>query len=108
LPGIQTATEALVRRTALLPRFTLERPEGIVGKSTVAGLRAGAIYGAAGQIDGLVRYILREYPLPFQVVATGGFANLVAPYSKAIRLVDPQLTLDGLRILWVKNRGTGT
>jgi type III pantothenate kinase len=104
LPGIQVAVEALVRRTALLPPFTIERPDGIVGNTTVAGLRSGAIYGAAGQVDGIVRFIRREYPLPFQVVATGGFAELVAPFSETIRLVDPWLTLEGLRILWERNR----
>jgi type III pantothenate kinase len=107
LPGIQTAAEALICRTAL-PRFTIERPEGIIGKSTVAGLQAGAIYGAAGQVDGLVRHIRREYPHPFRVVATGGFAPLIAPHAGSIHHVHPRLTLDGLRILWEKNRRGGT
>jgi type III pantothenate kinase len=107
LPGIQTAAEALIRRTAL-PRFTIERPEGIIGKSTVAGLRAGAIYGAAGQIDGLVRHIRRESPHPFRVVATGGFAPLIAPHARSIHHVHPRLTLDGLRILWEMNRKGGS
>ncbi len=108
LPGIHTATEALILRTALLPRFSLERPESIIGQNTVAGLQAGALYGAAGQVDGLVRLIRREYPLPFQVVTTGGFADLIAPYTQSIHLVDRRLTLDGLRILWEKNRSGGT
>ncbi|GAA5343948.1 type III pantothenate kinase [Planifilum fimeticola] len=106
-PGIQTAAEALIRRTAL-PRFTIERPDGIIGRSTVAGLQAGAIYGAAGQVDGLVRHIRREYPHPFRMVATGGFAPLIAPHAGSIHHVHPRLTLDGLRILWEKNRRGGT
>jgi len=106
-PGIGISTEALARYAARLPRIELAPPRQVIGKNIVASLQAGIIFGFAGQADGLVTRLTQEIapsgPAPM-VVATGGLAHLVAAQSKTIRLVDPHLTLEGVRLMYWKNR----
>ena len=103
-PGIKLASEALVRDTAKLPRFELIKPERVIGKTTVANLQSGLIYGYIGQVNYLVRQIKRELDAPDAfVVATGGLALLVSEES-AIDKLDGLLTLKGLRILYERNQ----
>jgi len=105
-PGIKVASEALVDRTAKLMKVELNKPESIIGKSTVTGLQAGIIYGYIGQVEYIIRRIRREMGEPdAKVVATGGLANLIAAESKAIEIINPELTLVGLNLLYAKNRG---
>lgn len=105
-PGIGIATEALTRRTARLQRVELQRPRSVIGKNVVASMQSGILYGFAGQADGLVRRLAAEIapdgPQPV-VVATGGLAGLVAAESRTIQLVDPHLTLEGIRRIYDKN-----
>ena len=105
-PGIGIATEALTRRTALLQRVELQRPRSVIGRNVVASMQSGILFGFAGQADGLVRRLAREIapsgPPPV-VVATGGLADLVAPESRTIELVDPHLTLQGIRRMYELN-----
>jgi type III pantothenate kinase len=75
----------------------------VIGKTTVGGLQSGVVYGFAGQVDGIVGAIRRELGAEARVIATGGLAELVAPHSSTIELVDPHLTLDGLRLVWELN-----
>jgi type III pantothenate kinase len=76
----------------------------VVGKTTVAGLQSGLVYGFAGQVDGIVAAIRGELESPdAPVVATGGLAELVAAHSSTIGEVDPFLTLEGLRMVWELN-----
>lgn len=103
-PGLEIATEALYQRAAKLPRIELVRPKSVVGRNTVSSMQAGVIYGFVGLVDGLVERIREEIPLPFRVVATGGMADLIAADSRHIDVVHPTLTLEGLRVLWEKNR----
>jgi type III pantothenate kinase len=102
-PGIETSMEALFARAARLVKVDYVEPPSVIGKTTVAGLQSGVVYGFAGQVDGIVAAIRGELGAEARAVATGGLAELVAPHSSAIELVDPFLTLDGLRLVWERN-----
>ncbi len=103
-PGIQISTDALFQRASKLPRIDLVRPESIVGRNTVASMQSGVIFGFVGQVDGIVERIREEVNLPFQVIATGGLSRLMYGESRTIEHIEPNLTLEGLRILWDRNR----
>jgi len=100
MPGIRTASDELVRRTAKLPATELTPPARVIGRRTEDCIRAGVLWGTADAVDGLVRRIKAEWPnkkTP-QTIATGGLAGLVASLSKEIESVHPDLTLVGLRL----------
>lgn len=99
-PGIGISVEALFEKAAKLPRVELIRPPAVIGKSTIASLQAGIIYGFVGQVDGIVRRMAKEFFTPPLVVATGGFASLIARESETIDRVNPLLTLEGLQIIY--------
>lgn len=101
-PGIEISLEALFQRAAALRAVELVEPRNVIGKSTVESMQSGAIYGFAGQVDGLVRRIEDEIG-PSTVVATGGLGSLIAPYSTTIDRTEPWLTLHGLRLVHAKN-----
>ncbi|HTM56953.1 MAG TPA: type III pantothenate kinase [Candidatus Udaeobacter sp.] len=103
-PGVGTSAEELFRRAARIPRVELRRPERALGRTTEESLRAGVLWGAAGQVDALVRRIALEMKGTPHVIATGGWAALVAPECETINVVDEGLTLKGMRILWEANR----
>jgi type III pantothenate kinase len=103
-PGIETSMEALFQRAARLVKVDYVEPPSVIGKTTVAGLQSGVVYGFAGQVDGIVGAIRGELGADARAVATGGLAELVAPHSTTIASVDPHLTLDGLRLVWELNR----
>jgi type III pantothenate kinase len=103
-PGIEISMEALFQRAARLVKVDYAEPPSVIGKTTVGGLQSGLVYGFAGQVDGIVHAIRGELGVAAQAVATGGLAELVAPHSSTIALVDPFLTLDGLRLVWELNR----
>jgi len=101
MPGIRTASDELVRRTAKLPATELTPPERVIGKRTEDCIRAGVLWGTADAVDGIIRRIRAEWPAPGgapHVVATGGLAPLVAPLTREIESVQPDLTLIGLRL----------
>jgi type III pantothenate kinase len=102
-PGLKISAEALFQRASRLPRVELAEPERLVGKSTVQAMQSGLFYGYVGQVDGILERLLLEFP-GSKVVATGGLARVIAPSSRFISEVAPDLTLVGLRILWQKNR----
>ena len=102
-PGIETSMEALFARAARLVKVDYVEPPSVIGKTTVAGLQSGLVYGFAGQVDGIVAAIRGELGAEARAVATGGLAELVAPHSSTIEAVDPFLTLDGLRLVWELN-----
>lgn len=102
-PGIMISTEALFQRAAKLPRIELCRPKAIVAKDTVSSMQAGIMYGYAGLVDGIVERMRQEVKSDPLVVATGGLAQVIAPETKSIAVVDEMLTLEGLRIIYLRN-----
>ncbi len=106
-PGIRISSEALFLRTAKLPKVELIKPEGVICKNTVNSIQAGLVYGYIGLVDNIIgkmKYELREEGEVKTVVATGGFASLIASESEHINKVDKLLTLDGLRIIYKRNK----
>jgi type III pantothenate kinase len=100
MPGLRTSADQLTRRAAKLPATELSPPDRVIGRRTEECIRAGVLLGTADAVDGLVRRIQREWPggsTP-KVVATGGLAGSIVPLCSTIELVDPDLTLHGLRI----------
>ena len=96
-PGVRTAAETLVRRTAKLPRVDLEKPAHAIGRRTETCMRSGIFFGAVDSIDGAVRRIKEEWRKPEAlVVATGGLAQLIGPHCRTVDRIEPFLTLYGL------------
>ena len=103
-PGIGISTEALVQRTAKLPRIELKRTDSVICRNTIESMQAGVFYGFVGQVEGIVSRMRRELDMSARVVATGGLVVVIAPATKAIDVVEPMLTLEGLRIIYERNR----
>jgi len=103
-PGIGISAEALYTRTAALPRVELIAPRKAIGANTVNAMQSGIIFGWAGLIDGIVERIREELGEKAMVVATGGYAGIIAKESKTIDKVNPDLTLVGIRIIHDMNR----
>ncbi len=103
-PGIEISIEALASRAAQLRKVELVAPRSVIGKNTVEALQSGAIYGFAGQVDGLVDRIVDELGGEVKaVIATGGLAGIVVPESETITHHEPDLTLIGLRLMFQRN-----
>ncbi len=103
-PGVQISMEALFKNTAKLPRVEMVVPERVIGKSTVESIQSGAVYGFSGMVDTLVGKIKAEIGQKSRVVATGGIVDWIASQARSIDTIDPFLTLDGLRIIYSKNK----
>ncbi len=100
MPGLRTSADQLTRRAAKLPATELTQPAGVIGRRTEECIQAGVLYGAADAVDGMVARIRHEWPgagSP-RCIATGGLAGLVAPLCASIEAVEPNLTLEGLRL----------
>jgi len=103
--GIATAAEALFTRTAQLPRVELFHPKHVIGSNTVAAIQSGIIYGYASLVEGMLARIHKELGVKAKVVATGGYAGLIAKETRVIDVVNPDLTLIGLRLIYEMNKG---
>jgi type III pantothenate kinase len=102
-PGINLSIEALHRAAARLPRIGIGRPQAVIGRSTIPAMRSGIYWGYVGLIEGLLARIEGEYGAPLKAIATGGLAPLFAEGTTKFTAIDSDLTLDGLRLLSLRN-----
>ncbi|MFC2065932.1 type III pantothenate kinase [Chloroflexota bacterium] len=103
-PGINIAAETLSTRASMLPRVELIRPTHAIGTNTIAAMQSGLVFGYVGLIEGIISRIQQELGEKARVVATGGYANLIAKETSVIEIVNPDLTLIGLRLIYLMNR----
>jgi type III pantothenate kinase len=104
-PGVGISADALFQRAARLPRVDVRAPGRVIGRSTVASIQSGLFFGYASMVEGLIARIKAELAEPAKVVATGGLAETLAAELPSLDAVDPVLTLNGLRLIWERNRG---
>jgi type III pantothenate kinase len=102
-PGINLSIEALHQAAARLPRIGIGRPQAVIGRSTIPAMRSGIYWGYVGLIEGLLVRIEGEYGAPLKAIATGGLAPLFAEGTTKFTAIDSDLTLDGLRLLSLRN-----
>ena len=103
-PGLAISMEALFQKASKLPRVEVVKPPCVIARNTVNSMQAGIVYGYVGLVDGIVTRMKAEGKENATVIATGGLAALIAPESKTIETVEEHLTLEGLRILYERNR----
>ena len=103
-PGIDSAAESLFIQAAMLPRVELVRPKHAIGTNTIAAIQSGILFGYVGLIEGIVARIQKELGGKAKVVATGGWAELIAKETPVIDVVNPNLTLIGLRLIYLMNK----
>jgi type III pantothenate kinase len=103
-PGVTISADALFQRAARLPRVDVRKPETVVGHTTVGSIESGLYWGYVGMVEGLITRMQRELGGHATCVATGGLAPLIAPEIPLIDHVDGNLTLEGLRLVWERNR----
>lgn len=104
VPGVRVSMEALFARTAKLPKVEIARPRSVIGKNTIESIQSGAYYGYLTMVEGLVERMAAEMVGPTTVVATGGLAALLCGDSSLIDVIDPDLTLFGLKKIWELNQ----
>lgn len=103
-PGLGISADALFSRTAKLPKVEIIRPKTVIGSDTVGGIQSGLLFGYVGLVDGIVRRMERELGHSSVVIATGGLASVIAQETESIQEVRPFLTLEGLELLYHRNR----
>ncbi|MCX7747349.1 MAG: type III pantothenate kinase [Clostridia bacterium] len=104
-PGIKISADALFQRASKLPRIELAKPETVIGKNTIVSMQSGIVFGYVGQVDYIVKRIKKEMKEDnIKVIATGGLARLIASESETINEINALLTLEGLRIIYERNR----
>lgn len=103
-PGIGIAAEALFQRAAKLTRVDIQRPPSAIGRNTTQSLQSGLLFGYVGLVEGMVARFRAELGPKMKVIATGGYAELIARETDVIQIIAPWLTLDGLRIIWELNQ----
>ncbi|OQY34119.1 MAG: pantothenate kinase [Anaerolineaceae bacterium 4572_5.1] len=104
-PGIGIAAEALFSRAAKLPRVDLTRPPSAIGRNTPQAMQSGLLFGYVGLVEGMVARFRAELGPEMKTIATGGLAEIITKETDVIDIVNPWLTLEGLRMIWEMNRG---
>ena len=107
-PGLGISADALFSRAARLGRVDVKRPAKVIGTNTITHLQSGMYYGYIGLVDGIIERMAAELGTQPRVIATGGLARTISGDSRFIATIDDMLTLDGLRILFERNRSTRT
>jgi type III pantothenate kinase len=103
-PGPQIAAEALFQRAARLPRVDVRKPKAVIGQTTIGAIESGLFYGYLGMVEGIVHRMTEELGGKATCVATGGLAPLIVPETKVFAAIEPDITLQGLRMVWERNR----
>lgn len=103
-PGIRVAMEALFIKASKLPRVDIVRPETAIGRTTVQSMQSGAVRGYVGAMNGIIAEMKQELGEDVKVIATGGMGRMMADYCPVIDAVEPKLTLEGMRLIYVKNQ----
>jgi type III pantothenate kinase len=103
-PGVFVSLEALVNRASKLSSVEIVRPPNVIGRNTTQNLQSGMVFGYAGMVDTMVRRMRKELGEDARVIATGGLAGLIASETETIERVEPFLTLEGLRLIYERNR----
>lgn len=104
LPGVVVSHDSLISRTAQLQKIAFEVPKNLIGRNTIDCMKSGILYGSAGALDGLIDRISDELGEPCTVIATGGLSGVVAPLCRNKIILDDDLLLKGLLILYNKNK----
>jgi type III pantothenate kinase len=104
-PGIQISADALFQRAARLRRIDIRQPARVIGTNTTSSVQSGLYYGNVGQVDGVIDQIVRELGEPPRVIATGGLAPLISKGSRHIEAVEADLTLEGMRLIYMRQGG---
>ena len=106
-PGIKISSEALFMRTAKLPKVEIAKPDRVIAKNTINSIQSGLVFGYIGMVDYIIEKMIKEMgenERTVNIIATGGFSNLIAAESKYIKKIDKLLTLEGLRIVFERNK----
>lgn len=106
VPGLKTAIRSLFTNTSKLPEVKLELPESAIGKDTVHAIQAGVLYGYTGLVKGMLQDIRTEVRQEFKVIATGGLSKILTPLKESFDVVDPHLTLKGIKLITEANQPT--
>jgi len=104
-PGIRTSARALWGGASMLPEIEIKKPESILAKETVSSMQGGLVFGYIGQTEYIVNKIKKAGFADAKVVATGGLGNIIVSETDVVDIYDPELTLEGLRIIYEKNKG---
>ncbi|MGJ0845759.1 type III pantothenate kinase [Tissierella praeacuta] len=106
-PGIKISSEALFMRTAKLPKVEIAKPDKVIAKNTTNSIQSGLVFGYIGMVDYIIEKMIKEMgenENTVNIIATGGFSNLIASESRYVKNIDKMLTLEGLRIIFERNK----
>lgn len=104
MPGLSVSHDALINRTSQLPKIAFEKPKKLIGSNTVDSIKSGMIYGTAGSIDGIIKRFKEELGEDTVVIATGGLSKVIVPVCESDIIIDEDLLIKGLKIIYEKNK----